>query len=166
MRITKLLGLAVVLVAMAVAINALAFKTADVTNNMALKIVGTETAALAMLPGTGDGAGSVVGADGILKIALAKFPQPGSTYVFDDVFRVKNNAAASRTITLPASVLLGTTTQVTVSFVNSAGTPVTSVVVGAGATENIGLKIITPDTFTSNNTLDTNLTATVLINAQ
>lgn len=171
MRMTKVLGLAVLLVAMAVAVNALAFKSADVTSSMKFKVVSTELAGLALLQGAGDGADSTIGADGIMTIGLSTSPQPNSTYVYTDVFRVKNNAAATKTVTLPTSLSLGNA-KVTVTFVDDTGADITSFTVAAkgatGDTKNVGIKVVVASDFTTGgNTLGNDVsTQTVLIKAQ
>lgn len=112
-RYRKVMGLAIVLVALAVAINALAFKTASVTNSATLTVAATQGSALGIDVGTAPGSGFGTDfASNYLKLTIADKMQPNSTYTFNDVFKIKHGASeASTAITgidyltnLPASV--------------------------------------------------------------
>lgn len=107
-RYRKVMGLAIVLVALAVAINALAFKTASVTNQAHLTISASKSAALsidaAASPGTGF---QILGHDtNSMELTIQDQMQPNSTYLFSNVFRIIDNAQ-SGTVTLAAPVING-----------------------------------------------------------
>lgn len=94
MNVKKLMGLAVVLVALAVAVNALAFKTANVTNTSSITVDTTSSAALKITAGTGSGFSSNIGANGYLDIVFSQKMQPNSDYLFGPVFTVTNTNTA------------------------------------------------------------------------
>lgn len=102
----KVMGLAIVLVALAVAINALAFNTASVTSSATFTISGTGSAALGIdthgTPGTGFTVGGT--SNSYATIAIADQMQPNSTYTFTNVFLIENNnpGGSGRNINLSA----------------------------------------------------------------
>jgi len=111
MRFSKLMGLAIVLVALAVAINALAFKSAEVTNAATFTVSATDSAALAIkaatTPGTGFTASNL--GTGFLTLAITDNMQPNSKYKFSGVFKISNTTASNitgvgYTTTFPAAV--------------------------------------------------------------
>lgn len=97
----KVLGLAIVLVALAVAINALAFKSASVTNSASFTVSATNAAALAIeaggTPGTGFSTAGIT--DGSLTLTINDKMQPNSTYKFSEVFKVTHKATSTNSIT-------------------------------------------------------------------
>lgn len=110
MRITKLMGLAVTTVALAVTINALAFQTADVTNAMSITVSSTTVAGLAFDAPTGSPDGATVStASNELSITFSENVQPNSTYTFDPVFKITNNGATSKTLGYSTSGFTGVT---------------------------------------------------------
>lgn len=106
MRITRLMGLATVLVALAAAVNALAFKTATVTNPTTFTVDTTSAAALAFAAATSPGTGftasiPTTGANQRqLEIVINDKMQPNSVYRFTNVFKVTNTATGTPATTL------------------------------------------------------------------
>lgn len=106
MRITRLMGLAIVWVALAAAVNALAFKTATVTNPTTFTVGSTAGAALAFDAATSPGTGftTSIPATGAnqrqLQIVLNDTLQPNSVYRFTRVFKVTNLATGTPATTL------------------------------------------------------------------
>lgn len=92
-RYRKVMGLAIVLVALAVAINALAFNTANVTSQATFTISGSGAAALGIdTSGSSTTGFSVTGtSNSYATIAITDPMQPYSTYTYEDVFKVENN---------------------------------------------------------------------------
>lgn len=104
MRITKLLGLSVVLVALAVVINALAFKSATVTNPTSFTVSSTTSAALSFSDTLVGGATRSNGVtvdivDRQLSIDFTDNFQPNSRYRYLNVFNV-GKAAGIPDVTL------------------------------------------------------------------
>lgn len=162
MRLTRLMGLAVVLVAMATAMNALAFKTATVNNPTSMTVVATNSAIFAFAPivSTATGFSTSVSANGQLTIGFVDDMQPNSEYLYEKVFKVSSNvsrssvakdiaitgisivdAATGAAVTgVSAEVLLtGTSTSLVGQNVNAAGTEV-DVKVVLGSTAAVGGK--------------------------
>lgn len=138
MRVTKLMGLAVLLVALAVTMNALAFKTVVVTNPATLTVTGTGTAALAISAATTPGVGFAAseGGGGNQRQWYINFQsamQPNSVYTYSGVMKVSasttdgNVTISNVTATAPAGILVevlrtGTTTPLQGAVIE-AGTP-------------------------------------------
>jgi len=110
MRITKLMGFAVVLVAMAVAVNALAFKTAVVTNGMSITVATTSASSLAFSAATAQdpGVSSSITA-GKLTITVNDAMQPDSVYSYEDVVKITNSSAATVSLAYTVTGLTGAT---------------------------------------------------------
>jgi hypothetical protein len=120
MRARKLIGLAVLLVALAMVVNALAYSKATVKNTTSFNIDTTGSATLAIdkspavttpTPGL-----SVDDADGYLKISISDTIQPNATYMYGPVFKIVNNdtvkavTISDPTITLTGGATVGFTT--------------------------------------------------------
>lgn len=99
MRFTKLMGAAVVVVGLAVALNALAFKTASVTNAASFTVSATQSAALAIEAAAPAGTGFTTNglATGYLTLSIDDQMQPNSIYKFANVFQITNKAANTTT---------------------------------------------------------------------
>lgn len=101
MKFSKVMGVALVLVALAVAVNALAFSTAAVTNEASFTISATKDAALAINTTTAPGKGFTMSvASGSGSLAINDTMQPNSVYTFSKVFSITHNAADTAPITL------------------------------------------------------------------
>lgn len=110
MRITKLMGLAVTMVALAVTINALAFQTASVTNAMSITVSSTTSAGLAFDAPAGSPDGATVStASNELSVTFTENVQPNSTYTFDPVFKITNNSSSAKTLGYSSSGFTGLT---------------------------------------------------------
>ena len=96
MRLSKVMGLAVIIVALAAVMNAMAYKTATVTNPTSFTVTSTTGAALAFSKADNEGTGfqtSVPDAGSNqrqLQIIITDNMQPGSVYKFTNVFSVTN----------------------------------------------------------------------------
>lgn len=103
-RYRKVMGLAIVLVALAVAINALAFKTATVTNHASFTVNATKAAALAIQDTTGSERGTGFGTTGVdngyLTLTINDQMQPNSKYLFKGVFKIVHNLEAANTASI------------------------------------------------------------------
>lgn len=101
----RLLGLAVVIVALAGIINALALKSADITNKVAITVAGNATSLIGITTagaGTQDPDVSISDTNNQAVLTLAKGLQAGSKYEFDAAFAIVNRSASdSVNITLP-----------------------------------------------------------------
>ncbi|HYF94731.1 MAG TPA: hypothetical protein VD969_21160 [Symbiobacteriaceae bacterium] len=105
---SRLLGLAVVLVALAVIINALALQQADITSTFTVSVVGSGSALIAIAADTDGAQDGDIGVDdttsGYAMLTVDTGLQPGSTYVFEKAFEIVNNSGDTVDITLPADV--------------------------------------------------------------
>lgn len=142
----KVMGLAIVLVALAVAINALAFKTATVQNAATFTVSATNAAALAIeadaTPGTGFTTAGI--GTGYLTLTIDDNMQPNSVYTFDDVFKITNKASNTTTsITGINYSLSGLDAAIaTVKLLDSAdGTQVSNETLASGASITVDLEI-------------------------
>ncbi|HYG60539.1 MAG TPA: hypothetical protein VD902_20905 [Symbiobacteriaceae bacterium] len=100
MRFSKVLGLAVVLVALAVTLNALAFKTAEVTSSASFTVVTSGSAALAVTAADSD-ADPGIDTDetpGVFSLTINDQVQPNSKYLFKNVMKVANGTGRTSTI--------------------------------------------------------------------
>jgi hypothetical protein len=96
MRISKLMGLAVSVVALAVTINALAYQTAVVTNGMTITVDNSSAAQLAIdAPTDLDPGITTAEVAGKFSFTVADVMQPDSVYTFHNAFKVTNNAGHS-----------------------------------------------------------------------
>lgn len=121
MKLTKLMGLAVVVVALAAAMNALAFKQATIKNDFALSVksTGVATIALNTVASPSPGVSSSI-STGILSVTFTDILQPNGVYTYDNVFSILNNA--SYPVDLAVKFYNGTT-EVLGSAVDIAGIP-------------------------------------------
>lgn len=93
MRITKLMGMAVILVALAATISALAYNTATVSNGFSMTVAYTG-AALDVQPATGVDSGiQAMASKGYVNITMNDKIGQNSTYVYDPVIKIKNNTS-------------------------------------------------------------------------
>jgi hypothetical protein len=96
---TRLMGLAVALVAGAVVINALAFSTATVTNATTFTVSSTNTAAIGITAAAFPGSGfSTSFTNNYLELAITNNMQPNSVYKFSNVLTVTNNTDTAATV--------------------------------------------------------------------
>lgn len=170
MRLSKLMGLAIVLVALAVSVNALAFKTAQVTNNMSLVFQDSTAAGLAFAAAATPDPGvstALDGTTGITKFTLSQKMQPGSVYTFDPAFKITNNNA-SGTVTLAYSAIT-LTGGVTITLLKSGTTTDISdpsVTIAAAGSQDVAIKVTVPAGFVasggtlSNTAVDTTVQIT------
>lgn len=101
---TRFLGLAIVMVALAVLVNVLALSSASVDSNMTVNVVNTSTALIAMkVPTTPDSDVTVSTASGILTVTFEDGLQPQSSYTFTPVFTITNNSDDNVTINVSTS---------------------------------------------------------------
>jgi hypothetical protein len=98
MRLTKFMGLAVVLVALAVTLNALAFSTAKVTNSATFTVAATGSAALAISSTPGTGLSADVTSN-YLKLTVNDKMQPNSTYLFSNAITTTNKSSGAINLT-------------------------------------------------------------------
>jgi|GEM_PF-2890488 len=99
-RYRKVMGLAIVLVALAVAINALAFRTATITNTAKITVVKTNGAAVALDVPVDIGTGVSANVDAnYLTIDITDAMQPNSVYEFAKVLSLTNNTGRIVNIT-------------------------------------------------------------------
>jgi hypothetical protein len=147
-RMNKLIGVIVVLMALGSIINATAFKTAAVTNNMAITVDTTANAALAMAAATAQDSGITVTAPtGQLLLTLTDKMQPGSTYCFSGAFKVTNTGVGAPTFTFTAPTTTGLPGSVTLSLFQG-GAPCSTTLTGqtliANASSNVEMQIVVP----------------------
>lgn len=103
-RYRKVMGLAIVLVALAVAINALAFSSAKVHNATTLTIKATKDAAVGIDAITsGEGTGFTVSgtSTGAMTLDIDDVMQPNSEYRFSKVFQITKGSTADITLLAP-----------------------------------------------------------------
>lgn len=101
MKMRKSLLVVVVMLAMASLMAAMAFNSGYIHSSQRLSIVNTDNALVALVPGTGVGnldATATVAPDGALSLDFGKGIngsyfglQPGSSYVWNELFQVKSN---------------------------------------------------------------------------
>ncbi|HYF76761.1 MAG TPA: hypothetical protein VD973_06505 [Symbiobacteriaceae bacterium] len=93
---SRLLGIAVVLVALAVIINALALESAEITNKVSIDVVGNAAALIGITAATGVQDPDVTVTDtnkqAVITLPALKGAQAASQYVFDAAFAIKNNS--------------------------------------------------------------------------
>lgn len=138
---TRLLGLAVVMVALAVIVNALALSSASVTNKLSIPVTTTDTALIAFEAPTTPDADITLTAVGAnqMTVSVDTGIQPNSTYVFDQVFAVTNNSGNAVTlgVTYPA------TTGLTITLANAAGgADLNGLSLGIGASVNVKMTVV------------------------
>lgn len=151
---TRLLGLAVVLVAMGILVNALAVTKADVkTNALSFDIVNTSSALIGLKSGDNqDKDVSFVATGGtsgkLASITIATGLQPGSSYVFQDAFQIVNNSANTNGVTVSLTDVT-TVAGVTVKFFNSTDSTRTAFstadLTTTTKTVNLGMEITVDD---------------------
>lgn len=156
---TRLLGLAVVLVALAVIVNALALSSASVTNKLTIPVTTTDQALIAFTaPDSADGdiTLTAVGANQMV-VAVDTGVQPNSTYVFDQVFKITNNSADNVTLGLTPP----TATGLTITLADAAtDTNISGLVLNSGLSINVKMTVVADGTAASLNTGDLVVSAT------
>ncbi|HLN64629.1 MAG TPA: hypothetical protein VK464_24150 [Symbiobacteriaceae bacterium] len=108
----RLLGLAVVLVALAVIVNALAISSASVTNGVTVSVVATNAALLAFdTTGVGNDPDLAVSGTttGSMTITIDDGIQKNSSYTFSPAFMIKNNSDDTLDISIPPVTVNGVT---------------------------------------------------------
>lgn len=149
MRVTKFMGLAVVLVAMAVMVNTLAYKTAVVTNGMTITVDTTGSAKLAVAAAAAPdpGLGTSV-TNGKLTLTINDKMQPDSVYTFQDAFQVTNSDAANAiTLTCSTSGFSGVGVTVTILDSTDASICGPGKVIAASGTQQFRLQVSVDSTF-------------------
>lgn len=99
MRRSRILGLAVVFVALALTMNALAFRTASVSSSATFSVVTSGSAALAVTNAGSPDPG--IGTDetgGVFTLTINDKVQPNSEYRFANVMTVKNGTGRTTSI--------------------------------------------------------------------
>lgn len=123
----KILGIAVIVVAMGVLVNALALTSASVKNNaVSVPVVATGSALVALTAPTTPDVDLTYGLDAgnQFMMTVKTGLQADSNYTFDPAFKITNNSGSATKISLPASV---TTGGVTVYFYQAGtSTPLTT----------------------------------------
>lgn len=152
MKVNRLVGLAVVLIAFAALTNTTAFKTASVTNNTSIQVVTTQSAGLALSAASSQDSGIVPSfTGGQMTLTFADKLQPGSTYCFSPAFTITNTQNAGQTVgilTLDAPVITGMPGTATMTLYRSGGsscatTFLNSTIAAAGSAD-IDLQIVVP----------------------
>ncbi len=92
MRITKLMGLAVTIVAIAVVINTLALSTGTVRNSVTISVVNTSSALIAIGLPTSSDLDLTLSSAGSYSMTIEDGVQPDSTYIFKDAIKITNNS--------------------------------------------------------------------------
>ncbi len=148
MRLTKLMGFAVVLVAMAVAVNALAFRTAVVTNGMSMTVDTTSASGLAFAAATvpDPGVSSVI-TDGKLIITVNDKMQPDSIYTYEDVVKITNNSGATVTLSYSTAGLTGGTT---LALKTPANADISGTTLASATSLEVKMVVTVPSTFVTN----------------
>ena len=148
----RLFGLAVVVVAMAVIVNALALSSASVTNKLTLAVTTTDDALIAFETPTAldsDISLTAVGANQ-MSFAVDVGVQPNSTYVFDQVFRITNNS--DDTVVLGAT--MPTATGLTITLANTiGGTNLVGMTLNSGASVDLKMTVVADNTATTASSL-------------
>lgn len=137
----RLIGMAVLLVALAVIINAMALSSAQVTSTMDIPIVNTSTALIAL--SAADSQDLDLNADtttGQLVLTVEDGVQPYSSYTFDGALKITNNSDDNVLVTLSTS---GTPAGVTLTFADGADAPITSYLLNTAASVNVKLTVDT-----------------------
>lgn len=149
MRVTKFMGLAVVLVAMAVMVNTLAFKTAQVTNGLSLTVDTTGNAELAVSASASQDPGiSTAVSNGKFTITIADVMQPDSVYTYTESFVVTNSSASSITLTCSAS---GFTGGVTADLLDTSNASLCGgTALAAAGSQTVRIRVTVPAAFVSN----------------
>lgn len=126
----KILGIAVIIVALGVLVNALALSSATVKNNaISIPIVATNSALIAIQGGTdGDLTFGVDATGKQAKVTVNTGLQADSSYTFNSAFVVANNSSSATNITIPQTI---TVSGVSVDLTQTSGEPITAVAVNA-----------------------------------
>lgn len=126
----KILGLAVIVVAMGVLVNALALTSATVKNNaINIPIVATDAALISI--GAGSDVDVTFGTDPTgkqAKISVGTGLQADSSYTFESAFVITNRSATATKITIPNTI---STSGVTVTLSKTDDSAITDVSVNA-----------------------------------
>lgn len=151
MRLTKLMAIAVVVAGLGVALNALAFKTASVTNAASFTVESTDSAALAIeaaaVPGVDTGFSTSGLSTGSMTLTINDKMQPNSTYTFSNVFMITNKA--SNTTTAITGVGYSDTASASVAdvtlYVAGTSTELTNETLASGASVAVDMEITVED---------------------
>lgn len=157
---TRLLGLAVVMVAMAVMVNAMALSSFTQANSFTLSVVTPDLALVAFDTATGaDGDVTVDLSAGKLDLTFAHGVQQNSTYEFSPAFKIKNNSKNAVNLGWVAGA--GAPTGVTVTFHNAAdNVQLTSLPAEMAAWIDVKVKVVASGTAAGGGTYGMTLTAT------
>jgi hypothetical protein len=179
MKVSSVLAVSIMLVALAASLNAVAFKTAAVNNTFSITVAATNNAALALNTASAQdpGVSTAPNAGGQLEMVINDAMQPGSTYCFASVMAITNQATGSPT---PPTITIDTPTWqtplpagVTIVFSKStgAGTACGGTILNAGnaasltLAPNASMDIDMLATLTSGTSLSTSTTPVLTINA-
>lgn len=148
----RLFGLAVVVVALAVIVNALALSSANVTNKLTLDVKTTDNALIAFSTPTALDSDISLTAAGAnqMSFTVNTGVQPNSTYVFDQVFKITNNSNDN--------VILGATfpsaTGLTITLANTiGGTNLVGMTLNSGASVDVRMTVVADGTATTASSL-------------
>lgn len=137
----RLLGIAVLLVALAVIVNAMALSSAQVTSAMSIPIVNTSAALIALSAAASQDLDLNVSiVDGQLLLAVEDGVQPYSIYTFDSAFKITNNSDDNVLVTISTS---GTPAGVTLTFADGLNDPITSYLLNTATSVNVKLTVDT-----------------------
>lgn len=139
----KILGIAVIVVALGVLVNALALSSATVSNNAVnIPIVATNSALIAVQGGTdGDITFGTDATGKQAKMTVSTGLQADSSYTFDSAFQVTNNSSSATKISIPNTI---TVSGVTVTLTDSAGAAITNTSVPAGNSLGVKMAVAVP----------------------
>lgn len=138
---TRLLGLAVLLVALGVIVNTLALSSASVTNSFTLPVVNTSAALIALdAADVQDSDMTASTATGQLVLTVATGVQPHSTYTFNGAFKITNNSTDAVEVTVTTS---GEPANVTLSFADNVDAAITGYALASTASVNVKMTITT-----------------------
>jgi hypothetical protein len=121
MNSKKWIGLAVLVVALIMAINAFAYRTASVTNGFSITVDSTNNAALAIdAPTTPDPGITATISGGKMNLTVNEKVQPDSVYSFEDVLKITNKTGYPVTL---AHSFTGGASGLTVTLTRHDGSP-------------------------------------------
>lgn len=139
----KVLGIAVIVVALGVLVNALALTSVTVDQNkINIPIVSTDSALISVSAGAdGDVSFNAAGNGGKAQMSVATGLQPASTYEFDTAFVITNHSANAVKITVPSTVTAGSGITSISLYKTGTTTPITGEVLAA-STGSVGVKMV------------------------
>lgn len=166
MRMSKVIGGVIVLLAFGSVVSTNAFKTASVTNNLPITVAITASAALGMGAPASTDNGITLSPAGAnqMTITVNEPMQPGSTYCFSSAFNIKNATSYTVTLDTPTPTM---PSGVTLTLFQTGGTacsqplPTTLTSGGATSSTDVDLQFV----LTSGATVGTDNTAKIVINA-